>query len=64
MSAAKDEMIQKWETKVSELTKETGYDFDFLWSIWTGMLQEDDPIHKTDEEKWEHFAGISHEHDW
>lgn len=64
MSAVKNEMIQKWETKVSKLSKETGYDFDFLWSIWTEMLQEDDPIHKTDEEKWEHFMGVSHEHDW
>ncbi len=38
MSAVKNEMIQKWETKVNKLSKETGYDFDFLWSIWTEML--------------------------
>lgn len=64
MAAVKDSLIEKWETKVSDLAKETGYSFSFLWNIWMDMLMEDDAIHKTEEEKWNYFKDVSHEHDW
>lgn len=55
---------EKWETKVRKVSEETGYDFDFLWSIWTEMLEEEDVRGKTEEEKWDYFRGVSIEHDW
>lgn len=64
MAAVKDEIIKKWETKIMDIAKETDYDFYFLWEIWMGILTEDDPVHKTEEEKWEYFEGVTREHDW
>lgn len=55
---------EKWETKVRKVSEETGYDFHFLWSIWTEMLEEEDVRGKTEEEKWDYFRGVSIEHDW
>lgn len=64
MAAVKDNFIEKWETKVRDLAEKTGYEFSFLWDIWTEMLMENDTIHKTEEEKWDSFRDISYEHDW
>ena len=64
MSVVKYEVIQKWKTKVSELAKETGYSFEFLWNIWIDMLMENDTAHKTEEEKWNYFKGVSYEQEW
>lgn len=64
MAAVKEALIEKWEPKVSDLAEKTGYEFNFLWNIWTDMLMEDNPIHKTEEEKWDHFKDVSYEHDW
>ena len=44
MAAVKDDLIEKWEAKVSNLAEKTGHEFDFLWNIWTDMLMEDDTI--------------------
>lgn len=64
MAAVSEKFIGKWETKVKEVSAETGYDFDFLWDIWTEMLEEEDVRGKTEEEKWDYFRGVSIEHDW
>lgn len=55
---------EKWKTKVRKVSAETGYDFDFLWRIWTEILEEEDVRGKTEEEKWDYFRGVSIEHDW
>lgn len=64
VAAVKDILNEKWETKVNNLAEKTGYDFDFLWKIWMEMLEENDSIHKTEEEKWNYFKDVSYEHDW
>lgn len=47
MAAVSEKFIGKWETKVKKVSAETGYDFDFLWDIWTEMLEEEDVRGKT-----------------
>lgn len=64
MAAVSEKFIEKWEAKVKKVSAETGYDFDFLWDIWTEMLEEEDVRGKTEEEKWDYFRGVSIEHDW
>ena len=64
MSSIKEIIIEKWETKVNDIAKETGYTFEFLWNIWMDILGEDNPIHKTEETKWEYFRDVSYEFDW
>lgn len=64
MAAIKDEIIQKWETKVMNLAKETDYDFYFLWEIWMDLLTDSNQADETEEEKWKYFEGVTREHDW
>lgn len=62
MGLIKEKMIEKWEDKVRKVAEETGYDFDDLWPIWTEELMEENG--KSEEEKWDYFVCVSHEHDW
>lgn len=49
-------MSRTFEGIIDDLSKETGYSYDFLVERYNETFEEDDD--------WEYFVGVTRERDW
>lgn len=51
-------MSKVFNCSIEELSRKSGYGYDFLVDIYTEIMNSDDFV------DWNHFAGVTMEHDW
>lgn len=52
-------MSRLFEASMTKLSKDSGYNYDFLVDLYNDMI--DDPY---DDGDWDYFVGVTMEHDW
>lgn len=51
-------MCDNFIGKMEELSRKSGYDYDFLVGVYDEIMSNDGDV------DWKHFIGVTMEHDW